>query len=532
LNESTLVSKGPCAACGSSDANATYDDGHTYCFACGTHVNGEGESSTPAVPGLQPVEYTPLPARKISEDTCRKFRYGTANGCHFAGYVNDKGQLVAQKRRTRDKEMSWIGKPKQAGLFGQHLWGSGGKMIVVTEGEIDALSVAEIGECKWPVVSIPNGAPSAVRDIERSLEFLERFDEVVFMFDMDALGQEAAVACAELITPGKAKIATLPLKDASDMLVAGRRDELRRAQWQARPYRPDGIITGAELWDRVVNSNLWDATPTQWEGLNNLVKGLRPGALWTIVAGTGVGKSEVARQIAAHYHDNHDWSIGNIFLEESVERTALGYAGLAVGKRLHVDGLGGVDADLEQAWKTSVASGRMFFYDHFGSLEPGNLVARVRYMAKADGCNLIIVDNITVSMAGAQSQDERKAIDEMVAKLRSLAQEANVAVIIVAHVRRHDGTPTEEGGRVTLNDIRGSQAVGGFSNIVIGLERNQQHEDPEKRDRTTVRVLKNRETGDVGKACQLLYDKKTGRLQEVVDEPEVAEAAEGEEVPF
>ena len=48
--ESVLLNKGPCGNCGSSDANGLYSDGHTHCYACSHHTQGDG-----------PVEFTPRP---------------------------------------------------------------------------------------------------------------------------------------------------------------------------------------------------------------------------------------------------------------------------------------------------------------------------------------------------------------------------------------------------------------------------------------------------------------------------------------
>jgi twinkle protein len=69
------------------------------------------------------------------------------------------------------------------------------------------------------------------------------------MFDMDEPGAAAAKECAQLFTPGKCKIASLPLKDANEMLKAGRVAEIIDAIWGAKEFRPDGIVTLKDLKD-------------------------------------------------------------------------------------------------------------------------------------------------------------------------------------------------------------------------------------------------------------------------------------------
>ncbi|MGZ7142631.1 toprim domain-containing protein, partial [Streptococcus pyogenes] len=85
------------------------------------------------------------------------------------------------KLRYPDKKFSFIGDSKACGLFGQHLY-EPGRRLVITEGEIDALSVAQALGLRWPVVSVPNGAQGAAKSIKRELEWVNGFDEVVLMF--------------------------------------------------------------------------------------------------------------------------------------------------------------------------------------------------------------------------------------------------------------------------------------------------------------------------------------------------------------
>ena len=138
---------------------------------------------------IEQIEIASLPKRSISEDTCRKFRYGIATHhgkpVQVANYCGPDGQIRAQKLRFADKTFTVLGDMKGCCLFGQNLWRDGGKILVITEGEIDAMSVSQVQDNKWPVVSIPTGAAGAEKSIRANLEWIEKFDTVVFMFDMD-----------------------------------------------------------------------------------------------------------------------------------------------------------------------------------------------------------------------------------------------------------------------------------------------------------------------------------------------------------
>lgn len=86
----------------------------------------------------------------------------------------------------------------------------------------------------------------------------------------------------------------------------------------------------------------------------------------------------------------------------------------------------------------------------------------------------------------------------------------------------------EEGGVTSLSQLRGSAGIGQLADTVIGLERNGQAESQVERNLTTLRILKNRFTGETGPACYLLWDKTTGRLKEINNPSELAKMVEQE----
>ena len=115
---------------------------------------------------------------------------------------------------------------------------------------------------------------------------------------------------------------------------------------------------------------------------------------------------------------------------------------------------------------------------------------------------------------------ERKAIDKLMTNLRSLVEETQCTMFVVSHLKRPEKKGHEEGGQVSLSQLRGSGAIAQLSDMVIGLERNQQGDNPNV---LTIRVLKNRHSGETGVSGHLYYNTETGRLEEY---------GEGEECPF
>ncbi len=516
--EAEYLGKESCEACGSSDAKAVYTD-HTFCFRCRAHT--QLTVSKPKVKRMTDTslildgQYQAIPKRGLSEETCRKFGYSVVEirgqTAHCATYRNTNGEAIAQKLRFPNKEFVVLGDSKNMGLYGQHLWRDKGRKVIITEGEIDALSMSQVQGNKWPVVSIPNGVSSAKKTVQRALEWLEGFEEVIFLFDNDQPGIDAVKECAPLLTPGKAKIAKLPLKDANDMLVAGRTDELIQAVWDAKSFRPDGIINGKELWDVITTRVPGPSIGYPWAGLNNKLLGLRLAELVTITAGTGIGKSLLCKELAVHLLRNGQ-SVGYVALEESVRRTSLGLMGVSASRTYHTEAGNVESPEFKAAFDETVGSGRCFLYDHFGSIDSPSLLSRIRYLVRGCGCNWIIFDHLSIMVSGSVENDERRMIDNAMTALRSMVQETGAGMILVNHLKRVDGKSHEEGGQISLSQLRGSGSIAQLSDVVIGLERDQQ--DAGDSNVTTVRVLKNRWTGETGIAGQLCYNKETGRLTE------------------
>jgi len=518
--DSHYLYKEACDDCGSSDAKAVYSNSGTHCFSCGTTHRGDGQTPTKKETKMTDKtffkgEYASLPSRKITEDTCRRYGYHLARDSkgpvQVANYRKD-GELVAQKVRGQDKRFSTVGNPNTAGFFGQHLFREGGRMVVITEGELDAMSAYQALGSKWPCVSLPSGAQSAEKIINQEIEWLESFEKIVLAFDMDEPGQEAVRKVASILEPGKAFVATLPAKDANECIVTGKAKDLVNALWDAHPYRPDGVINANELWEEVIKEEAFDAVPYPYEQLNEVTHGIRQSELVTICSGSGMGKSSFVSEIMYSLLQR-GYKVGGLFLEQSVKRSVLGLMGLHLDLPLHIHGYKDrVELDtLKQAFDETVGSGQLMLYDHFGSMEIDTILDKIKYMA-AQGCTHICLDHISVIVSGLETSDERKMIDVLMSRLRMAVARFDIALIAVSHLRRPEGVSHENGRAISLSDLRGSQSIAQLSDICLGLERDQQAEDPQARNRTKIRCLKNRYSGLTGPAGEMIYNPSTGRL--------------------
>lgn len=481
-----------------------------------------------------------IKSRALMQATCRRFQYLVRQNRkgeweQVAIYCDPHGQPVAAKIRNTGKdgtekafyaEGDW----SKVGFYGQHLAGSGGKKLTVTEGEIDCLSVSQAFDNRYPVVSVPKGAKEAEKTFRKQLEWLGTFEQIVICFDMDAPGREAAKACAAVLPPGKAFIAQLPEKDANELLKQGRAPELQRAIYNASPFRPDGVVDARELTERCL-SPVVAGIPWPWQFLTEWTYGRRGGETYYWGAGTGSGKTDFAAEIIAstitgrtHYGATfvpegfavYSYEAGAAAIKKAI-------AGKIARRRFHIP----AEADNPESWKqedltnvmremdTSIweRGGKLFINENFGKADWEQIASSARFLARAEGITNFFIDPMSALVL--QADDERQALDELSMNIAMLAQELpNAKFYVASHLTRPpEGKSHEEGGRVTLKQFRGSNGIVMFAWFVFGLERNQQAELPEDRTKTVVRSLKDRYTGNsLGKTQELNYDTNTGIL--------------------
>lgn len=518
--DSEFLHHEPCPneKCGSSDGFSRYSDGHGYCFVCEHYEHGSDSPKRETLTDSKGKNFVfgevkPLAKRLINQQTTQHFNYqvGEKNGkrVQIANYYKGN-ELIGQKLRFPDKEFAVIGKLDV--LYGEHLWRDGGKMLVITEGEIDAMSVSQLQGNKWAVVSVPHGAQGAAKAIAKRLEWVEKFETVVFMFDMDEVGQKAAQECAAVLSPSKAKIARLPLKDANEMLVAGRGKEVIDAIWSAKGWRPDGIVTLDDIYEKVLKPV---KRGLDWfcDTLTKLTHGRREGEIYTFGAGTGVGKTDLLTQQIEYDINTLKQPVALFFLEQNPVETIKRIAGKAEGKRFHVPDEA-THEELVAAVDKLKEGGKLHLFDHFGAMGWEDIKQHIRYLAHGEGVKLFYLDHLT-ALAAADERDEKDALEAIMSEMGSLVQELGIILHLVSHLTTPDGKPHEEGGRVTIRHFKGSRAIGFWSFFMFGLERDQQAED-ESKGITTFRVLKDRLTGQAtGNVILFGYEASAGRLYEV-----------------
>jgi twinkle protein len=549
----------PCdidGGCGSSDAMTVNDDGSRKCYSCGSFAPSTGNrrivTDTKKPKQFQAVTQQPtsIPDRGINLLAAQKYGIVTiGNETHFP-YYDKEGKLVAYKVRRPDKTMYSKGDIKSATMFGQQLFPKKGKTVTIVEGEFDAPSSWDMQGSKYPVISIKNGASGALKDCQDNFEYINSFEKVYVNFDNDEVGQKAAKEVCELFSDKAVNVKLQQHKDANDYLVAGKRDAYRNEWWRGEEYRPDGIVTCTDMYDLLMQPIQMPFARYPFDGMNLMSYAIREGEIVTILAGSGVGKTTITKEIIKQIYDDTDVSIGVLSLEESLGGAGLSMLSLRSNKRFNlptkqqmVDNclldpsrivekpyLDDVTdeqraKDKHEAYQQIYGEPRFHFLEHKGNLTIEAVTGQLRYLAKALGCKVLVLDHISILVGylSTGKMNEREAIDDTMHHLRRLVEETGITIFNVCHLRKpSDGVGHDEGRQVRAVEARGSGAIIQLSDIAWALEGNRQAEDVQERNITTIRGLKMRIGGGGGIACKLRYNEETGRLSEILDHLVVA----------
>ena len=527
----------PCEKCGSSDAKQIYEEGSGYCFSCKSFFHSPDEAY---------MEVKQMDDDWLDEDaviqaykelTCKGFKerniykqvsehYGVRVSfdidgnidSHYYPYYNDSN-LVGYKIRKLPKNFRSIGRVK-GGVFGQNLY-TGGRRLVITEGELDAMAIQTAWYIKYkafyPVVSLRSA--SSVKDLIEIRDWLKNFDEIVLWFDQDDAGKAAAKEAARIIGYEKVKIVSCPEKDASELWIKNP-NQLLNTIYDAADYTPAGILTKEELWHQLEKYNEMESVPYPefMEGLNEKLKGMRFGEITLWTSGTGSGKSTLLREIAIDLLEKTDDKIGIISLEESPAETARKMAGMALNKNPAKEEIP-LD-DLKSGFDKVFGDNRVMVLDHQGSISDGSIMDFLEYMCLS-GCKYLFVDHITIlASEGAEGLTGNEAIDKIMNDLLGLVKKHEVWIGLISHLRKTDnsGKSFEEGKLPSMDDIKGSGSIKQISMDIIAFARNVGSENPEERNTIRTKVLKCRYTGLTGPSGSLYYNFDTGRLCRGVDE--------------
>lgn len=477
--------------CGSSRGLQVFleEDGRYtgWCFSCQTYVanpyNDKEEGYVPPKPKVKDPEQvrkelegvSKFPQEALRNDKIEKWvvqHFGVRLGfdqetasevrAHYYPYYKDGVLKAYQVKILEGKKFFSMGDFSKVEPFGwEQAVKAGGKKLFITEGQKDAMALTQVmkkfsNASRMPaVISLPNGVKS-VDKMQPYLKRLERWAEVVLCFDMDDAGRQA-VKNFLLMYP-EAKVATLPLKDSHDMLMAGREEELFQAvMFNAKTQLPDKLKRSSDVWD-LASHRPEQGLSWPWPSLTELTRGIRRGEGYYVGGGVKLGKSCIVNELAQHLIVEHDLPVFLCKPEEENHITAQKLAGVATDSIFH-DPRKEFDKEAFERGKRLIDD-KAIMYGEYGKVEWSQLKREIRYVVVTEGVKDIIIDPITCLTVGLGSGEANERLVEIAADLAAMAKELQFTYYVFCHLNApQSGPPHERGGHVLSTQFAGSRAM-------------------------------------------------------------------------
>jgi twinkle protein len=314
--------------------------------------------------------------------------------------------------------------------------------LVITEGEFDAVAVAQVGWTR--VISVPNGAPGkAESDGTKRYSYLfagagkihpwiDQFQRIIIATDGDGPGQILRDELAMRLGDERCWWVTWPegCKDANDVLRKHGPDALRQCLRSPKrfwldlicamsdiPDEPDevGITTGFPMWD----------DPVADGGIR-----LPEYGFVTVSGPANIGKSVFVRQLLWNGWRMHGRPFGLTALEEKAKpRYQREFRRLAIGRPMptwELRDVGHADIEIDRAMKVLMRPRGTL-------LDVKTLAGTIEYGIKVYGLQTVCIDPVNELEYGELARDQADAIGKLIMLLKDIADNHRALIVCVAH---------------------------------------------------------------------------------------------------
>lgn len=405
-----------------------------------------------------------------------------------------------------------------------------GKIAIV--GNCDQLSAYQMlreyqlskagGEDYAPIAVVsPTIGENCKKQIQKQYDFLNQFERIIVGFDNDNAGRKATEDVIDVLPRGKVWIANWNYKDPNEYLVNGKSREFVRDFYNAEKHTPAGVIASDKIFEEVLKRAESDKLPFApfLGGLNEMLAGgITYGFIVNILAGSGCGKSALINENVIHWTKKLNVKVGVVSLEADAGYYGEQLLSRYIGKKIAL-----IDNKEDKVKLLTSEETKQLAHDLFTS-EDGSpsfyilddrgdfsqLQEKIEELVVAFGVRVIIIDVISDVFAGMTIEQ----VDKWMQWEKCLVKQYNCILVNIAHVRKASGGEQagSQGAFLTEESILGSGSQFRSAGINISLQRDKNAEDEIDRNTTYVHLLKSRDTGMTGKACEVFYDLKSHTL--------------------
>ena len=514
----------PYVSCGSSNAFSYNTEGFGKCHSCGSGYPSRQEMHTWAKDKyptnkesnyMNVTEFTPkrIEDRSEGEHTpLRGIMLGTMKDYNVLTY-DDRQEYIypsggIKVRKLSDKAFYAKDGFKGDELFGMNLFPAGcSKMVTITEGELDALSAAQMLKSQYtnPVVSLPSATPSK-KLWENCKDWLGSFEKIVLSVDNDEAGNALADRMARLFPNKIYRMQHGEYKDANDFLQAGKGADFKNLWWKPVKHTPENILNTADEFLKLYEDTPEHVYyPTGIVALDDKILGLMQGHFTVFKAPTGIGKTELMRYME-YSMLKQGIPIAAWHLEETKLRSLLGLVSYEVGDNLtRRDLIDEKEADsLVREAIGNLTKDENFYQFYLGDGQgTDELIDQIRFFSQACDCKFVFFEPIQDVVVGTSEESKEAMLADLSIRLSKLAAELNVGIVTIAH--------TNENG-----DPKYCKMIGQRASVIIDLHRDKEADTIEERNTTYLKVEKNRPCSEEGQAGKLAFNLDTFMLREIL----------------
>lgn len=411
-------------------------------------------------------------------------------------YLRD-GVLVNVKYRnvSEKKDMRQEGGAEPC-LFGWHLIDPKARTVAITEGEIDAMSLHQVG---IPALSVNAGAGNH-QWLENDWDRLDRFSEILIFFDSDEAGVKGAKEIAKRIGADRCKIVNLPAKDANDYLMQGADlSDFDQAIQQAKPQDPEELRQASDFITRV-KSMFYPAHGEDRDPILRLDRDLdwfefRHGELSVWTGYNGHGKSLMLSQVLLGLMAQGERVTvfsGEMTPERQLKRVVKQATGLDRPTMQYIDAVG--------EW----VNDKLWFFNVVGSAGIDRLLQVFLYANKRYGMRHFVIDSLMMTDVPEDGPGSMTAQKEAVRKLCDFARRNGCHLHLVAHPRKGQD---ESRGPGKLDVAGSSKITDGADNVFTVWSARKDENDPDTDpDKSDARLeLQKQRNGDTQHYSQPLW---------------------------
>lgn len=456
--------------------------------------------------------------RGISEGITKRYEVTVMNGNSkilVFPFRNQTGEMLFIKYRKtdfnpeKDQNKEWCEAGGKPILFGMNKCNLKNKTLIITEGQIDSLSVAEAGYEN--AVSVPNGCKGFTW-FPYCYDWLQQFETIIVFGDYEkghmTLLDDLRIRCKQLIKHVRYEDYK-GCKDANEILQRHGKDQIKACieNAQAEPIPHMRSLKDVQA----VNPYDVPKIRTGFTDVDNLLKGGFPAGLILITGKAGEGKSVLASQIMleavdqghkvfAYSGELPDWAFKAIALQQAGGRhcykyqTQNGYEGYKVSQNNVV---------LIEEWFKDI-----LLYDDKaleGEEETVKLTGLIEEAIRRYGIDFILLDNLMTALDLEPTAESTKYDKQstFVKRLARIARTNNVVIVLVAHMRKNNSNYNGN------DEVAGSSDITNLASITLMYEKDKEAAP----DQRVLKVWKNRLFGYTCEKGYLMnYDEKSKRI--------------------